>query len=165
MILLLRHGAEHLTERQLDRINTGLEAGDPNWELSITWWCYQQLRSAYAATNPATGKTIAERVLASFPTCPIPELARLGRTLRRGGSRCWPTSPPRAFQRRHRSDQPAHREDPPPRAWVQELHQLSAADHARRRRITPLPTATEPCLEPKSREWSRRNCAVQWLVQ
>jgi len=79
---LLRHGAEHLTERQLDRINAGLEAGDPNWELSIAWWAYQQLRSAYTAKNPIEGRKIAERVLASFPTCPIPELARLGRTLR-----------------------------------------------------------------------------------
>lgn len=27
------------------------------------------------------GRKIAEQVLASFPTCPIPEIARLGRTL------------------------------------------------------------------------------------
>jgi transposase len=40
------------------------------------------LRSAYAATNAADGKKIAEQVIDSFPTCPIPEVARLGRTLR-----------------------------------------------------------------------------------
>jgi transposase len=34
------------------------------------------------AANPETGRKIAERVRASFPTCPIPELVRLGRTLR-----------------------------------------------------------------------------------
>jgi hypothetical protein len=28
------------------------------------------------------GRRIAERVIASFPSCPIPEVARLGRTLR-----------------------------------------------------------------------------------
>jgi transposase len=79
---LLRHGAEHLSERQLQRLNAGLEAGDPNWEVTIAWSCYQQLRSAYNAKLPAEGKKIAEKVLASFPTCPIAEVARLGRTLR-----------------------------------------------------------------------------------
>jgi transposase len=34
------------------------------------------------ATHPATGRAIAEKVIVSFATCPIPEVARLGRTLR-----------------------------------------------------------------------------------
>ena len=29
----------------------------------------------------AQGRRIAEKILASFPSCPIPEIARLGRTL------------------------------------------------------------------------------------
>ena len=36
----------------------------------------------YQASNPAEGRRIAEQVIGSFPTCPIPEVARLGRTLR-----------------------------------------------------------------------------------
>ena len=36
----------------------------------------------YQATNPADGRRIAEAVIISFPTCPIPEVARLGRTLK-----------------------------------------------------------------------------------
>ena len=48
----------------------------------MTWQCYQQLRSIYHAERPATGRAIAEKVIASFATCPIPEVARLGRTLR-----------------------------------------------------------------------------------
>ena len=40
-----------------------------------------QLRSIYHATA-AEGRRIAEKVIASFPTCPIPEVARLGRTLK-----------------------------------------------------------------------------------
>jgi transposase len=79
---LLRHGQEHLSQRQRARLDAGLEAGDPTWEVTVAWQCYQQLRSAYAATNAADGKKIAEQVIDSFPTCPIPELARLGRTLR-----------------------------------------------------------------------------------
>jgi transposase len=78
----LRAGAEHLTDRQVARIDAGLQAGDPGLEVTIAWHCYQQLRSAFRAHNLADGKKIAEQVLASFPSCPIPEIARLGRTLR-----------------------------------------------------------------------------------
>jgi transposase len=56
--------------------------GDPNFEVTIAWRCHQQPRSAFAALSLPEGKTITEKVLASFPSCPIPEIARLGRTLR-----------------------------------------------------------------------------------
>jgi transposase len=79
---LLRHGHEHLTPRQHARLDAGLQAGDPDWEVTVAWSCYQQLRSAYAARDPVQGRRIAEQVINSFPTCPIPEVARLGRTLR-----------------------------------------------------------------------------------
>jgi transposase len=79
---LLRHGAEHLSERQIARLDAALDAGDPDYEVTVAWQCYQQLRSIYHATHPATGRAIAEKVIASFATCPIPEVARLGRTLR-----------------------------------------------------------------------------------
>jgi transposase len=49
--------------------------------VNVTWQCYQQLRSIYHAT-PAKGREVAIKVLDSFPSCPIPEVARLGRTLR-----------------------------------------------------------------------------------
>jgi transposase len=78
---LLRHGVEHLTERQQAKISHCLDTGDPNGEVNVTWQCYQQLRSIYHAT-PAKGRQIAIKVLDSFHTCPIPEVARLGRTLR-----------------------------------------------------------------------------------
>jgi transposase len=41
-----------------------------------------KLRSAYKAKNPVEGRRIAEKVLASLPTCPIPEIKRLGKTLK-----------------------------------------------------------------------------------
>jgi transposase len=78
---LLRHGHEHLTDRQLAKLNACLEAGDPDYEVTVAWSAYQQLRSAYA-TKGSRGREIAEKVIASFPSCPIPEVARLGRTLR-----------------------------------------------------------------------------------
>ena len=77
---LLRHGVEHLTERrgQHHRLPRG---GDPTDEVNVAWQCYQQLRSIDHAV-PAKGREIAAKVLDSFPSCPIPEVARLGRTLR-----------------------------------------------------------------------------------
>jgi transposase len=78
---LLRHGVEHLTEKQQAKISHCLDAGDPRDEVNVTWQCYQRLRSIYHAI-PSTGREIAQKVLDSFHTCPIPEVARLGRTLR-----------------------------------------------------------------------------------
>jgi transposase len=79
---LLRHGGEHLTARQVARLDAGLAAGDPTWELTIAWQCYQRLRSIYHQKTPTAGRRLAEQVIAGFPSCPIGEVARLGRTLR-----------------------------------------------------------------------------------
>jgi transposase len=78
----LRAGADRLTARQIERIQTGLQTGDPDYEVTVAWRCYQQLRSAFHAPNLPDGRAIAVQVLKSFPSCPIPEIARLGRTLR-----------------------------------------------------------------------------------
>ena len=58
-----------------------MEAGDPDGEVNLAWQCYQQLRSIYHATT-TEGRRIAEKLIAGFPSCPIPEVARLGRTLK-----------------------------------------------------------------------------------
>jgi transposase len=77
----LRAGTDKLSTRQIERIETGLQAGDPHFEVTVAWRCYQQLRSAFSSPSLAEGRAIAVKVLDSFPTCPIPEIARLGRTL------------------------------------------------------------------------------------
>lgn len=79
---LLRHGAEHLSARQIARLEAALEAGDPGWEVTIAWGCYQRLRAIYHQRTPAAGKALAAEIIATLHTCPIPEVARLGRTLR-----------------------------------------------------------------------------------
>jgi transposase len=79
---LLRHGVEHLTPRQIIRLDTGLTAGDPGWEVTVAWHAYQQLRGIYHAPHPATGRRRAEKMIEVLHTCPIAEVARLGRTLR-----------------------------------------------------------------------------------
>ncbi len=38
--------------------------------------------AAYRRPKPAQGRKIAEQVFTSFATCPVPEIARLGRTLK-----------------------------------------------------------------------------------
>ena len=51
--------------------------------MEVAWRCAQQLRDAYRQADLTAGRVIAERVVDTFHTCPIPEIARLGRTLRR----------------------------------------------------------------------------------
>jgi transposase len=77
----LQIGVEHLTEKQIARLDSKLEQGDPNHEVTLAWQCYQQLRSIYHA-GPEKGRETVTKILAAFPSCPIPEIARLGRTLR-----------------------------------------------------------------------------------
>ena len=72
---------EHLSERQQAKLTRCLEAGDPDGEVDVAWQCYQQLRSIYHATT-TEGRRIAEKVIAGFPSCPIPEVAQLGGTLK-----------------------------------------------------------------------------------
>ncbi len=78
---LLRTGAEHLTDRQQDKIAAALAAREEHLEVHVAWQAAQQLRSVYHQPTPAAGRAVAEKVLASFASCPIPEIARLGRTL------------------------------------------------------------------------------------
>jgi transposase len=80
---VLRCGAERLTDKQKARLTKAIEADERHDEVHIAWQCAQQLRAAYQAENLSEGKKIAEKVLASFPTCPIPEIKRLGKTLKR----------------------------------------------------------------------------------
>jgi hypothetical protein len=74
-----RCGPAHGPTGRADR--AGPRAGDPNLEVPLAWRCYQRLRSAFAAPHLADGRKIAEQVVASFPSCPVPEIARFGGTL------------------------------------------------------------------------------------
>jgi transposase len=78
----LRCGAENLTDRQRARLQRAIAADERHDEVYIAWQCAQQLRAAYNVSNPVEGRRIAEKLLASLPTCPIPEINRLGKTLK-----------------------------------------------------------------------------------
>ena len=42
-----------------------------------------QVRDVFHLDTPAQGRRLAARLIESLPACPIPEIARLGRTLRK----------------------------------------------------------------------------------
>lgn len=75
-------GEEHLTDRQRQRLTRWLPAGDPNGEVELAWRIYQSVRSIYTAPSPTVGRQRAGKLLDTLHTCPIAEVARLGRTLR-----------------------------------------------------------------------------------
>ena len=79
----LRCGAERLTDKQKARLTKAFAADERHVEVEVAWQCAQQLRAAYKTDKLSDGKKIAEKVLASFTTCPIPEIKRLGKTLKR----------------------------------------------------------------------------------
>ncbi len=78
--------ARRLLRRRADRAWARLEArltdGDPNGEVTAAWSIAQDLMAAYAAGDTATGRARAEQVIDHALSCPVPEVARLGRTLR-----------------------------------------------------------------------------------
>ncbi len=78
---ILRSGRENLTDRQHSRLEQAWVADERHVEVEVAWLCAQQVRDAYHQDTHAAGRTIAENILTDFPTCPIPEVKRLGKTL------------------------------------------------------------------------------------
>jgi transposase len=79
---ILRAGAENLTDRQKARLATAWDGDERHVEVQVAWSCAQQVRSAYHQDSHTAGRAIAEKILDSFTSCPVPEVARLGRTLK-----------------------------------------------------------------------------------
>ena len=75
-------GEEHFTERQRARLEKYLPVGDPKGEVELAWRIYQAVSGIYDAATPTLGRQRAEQLLDTLHTCPVGEVARLGRTLR-----------------------------------------------------------------------------------
>lgn len=76
---LLRHGLDHLSERQHRKLQICQALG----EVELAWARCQQLPAVYNATaSVRERRALAEKLITSFPSRPVPEVARLGRTLR-----------------------------------------------------------------------------------
>jgi transposase len=59
-----------------------LPVGDPTGEVEVAWRIYQSVRGIYNASSPSVGRERAEKLLDVLHTCPLGEVARLGRSLR-----------------------------------------------------------------------------------
>ncbi len=79
---ILRAGEEHLTDRQRARLRAAFTARTEHVEVEVAYRCAQQVRACFHQDSHAAGRHLAEQVLTSLPTCPIPEDARLGRMLK-----------------------------------------------------------------------------------
>jgi transposase len=55
-------------------------------EVELAYRCAQQVRAVYHQTTLTAAGAIAETVIDSLPGCPVPEVARLGRTLKQWAS-------------------------------------------------------------------------------
>ena len=58
-------------------------ADEAHISVEVAYHCAQQVREVFHQDTPAQGRRLAARLIESLPRCPIPEIARLGRTLRK----------------------------------------------------------------------------------
>ena len=121
-----------------------LKCEEPHISVEVAYHCAQQVREVFHQATPTQGRRLAAHLIERLPTCPIPEIARLGRTLRKwkdaflayfdtGGASNGPTE---AVNGHYRTRQTNRQRLPQP-------HQLPTpnAPHRRRpRRLHPHPT-------------------------
>ncbi|WP_368492341.1 transposase [Cutibacterium sp.] len=79
----MRAGRQRLTPRQRIRLAEAFAAHRDHISLEVAYQCAQDIPDVFGQPTPAQGRRLAQRLIDSLPACPIPEIARLGRTLRR----------------------------------------------------------------------------------
>ena len=72
-----------LTPRQQERLREAFTADEAHISVAVAYHCAQQVRDVFHQDTPAQGRHLAARLIERLPTCPIPEIARLGRILRK----------------------------------------------------------------------------------
>nr|WP_197709444.1 transposase [Tessaracoccus timonensis] len=80
---ILRAGQERLTARQQARLKAAFAAHPDHVAVEVAYMCAQDVRDVFHQPTPAQGRRLAEKLIDSLPSCPIPEIARLGKTLHR----------------------------------------------------------------------------------
>jgi transposase len=78
---VLRRRRDRLSVKATARLQAGLIAGDPDGEVTLAWTVAQDLMDLYRLDDPNRARARAEALIGDLRDCPIPELARLGRTL------------------------------------------------------------------------------------
>ena len=81
--LLLRASRDRLTKRQQERLREAFTADEAHISVEVAYQLTGQVREVFHQATPTQGRRLAARLIESLPTCPIPEIARLGRTLRK----------------------------------------------------------------------------------
>lgn len=74
---------ERLTERARERMDRALALGDPRDEVLVAWLAKEHLREVYAVDDPTDAKRLLDAVLEECKSSEVPELRRLGGTLKR----------------------------------------------------------------------------------
>ena len=80
---LLRASRDRLTKRQQERLRAAFTADEAHISVEVAYHCAQQVREVFHQDTPAHGRRLAARLIEHLPTCPIPEIASLGWTLRK----------------------------------------------------------------------------------
>ena len=75
--------ARTLTPRQQERLREAFTADEAHISVEVAYLLTQQVREVFHQATPAQGRRLAAHLVERLPTCPIPEIARLGRTLRK----------------------------------------------------------------------------------
>jgi transposase len=78
---VLRRRRDRLSTKARARLDTGLIAGDPTGETTLAWTVAQDLMTLYQLTDPDQARIRASELITNLRQCPIPEIAKLGRTL------------------------------------------------------------------------------------
>ena len=142
-------------------------ADEAHISVEVAYHCAQQVRDVFHQATPAQGRRLAAHLIQRLPTCPIPEIARLGRTLRKwkdaldayfdtGGASNAP----------HRSHQQNHQTRKTHRQRLPQPHQLptpNAPHHRRPRRLHPHPTLKSPTTRAANQLVARLNIEHQNL--
>ena len=81
--LLLRAPRDRLTPRQQERLREAFTADEAHISVEVAYLLTQQVREVFHQATPAQGQRLAAHLIQRLPACPIPEIARLGRTLRK----------------------------------------------------------------------------------
>ena len=75
---LLRASRDRLTKRQQERLREAFTADEAHISVEVAYHCAQQVRDVFHQDTPAQGRRLAAHLIQRLPTCPIPEIARLG---------------------------------------------------------------------------------------
>lgn len=79
---VLRVDPARLSTRQWERLNTGLDAHDDHVNVTIAWMMGCKVREAMRHENRDQGKKDLLSTIRVMLSCPVTEVARLGRTLK-----------------------------------------------------------------------------------